>query len=387
MNSMNYLGRIVSNFKEFYNEINAATLTGAIDVVVVEQPDGTFTCSPFHVRFGKLGVLRSREKVVDIEINGEPQDIHMKLGDSGEAFFVEEVACSDTENIPEHLATSPIPVSEFEKLYTDEKPRRKSIDLGYNENYENQVSDYKTRRYTDSHDQDYSLKKKDFVQRQISLGNIAVEHSIEELTDKKLHDDDQNHDEIFKMDSLDTEPPKLVKEPLKLDNDGNEKVEENKSKKKRRKKSSMKKKNSQRKTSTIAENVPEQDLESKLTESTDKSSLGSSHSEHDLITGADAPVGGRIGRDSDFLFFSDTELTANSAHNSRPSTPVQSDTEFEVSQRKDNDNDQPAGQSWAWGQLPVTPNHTDLSNITDQNNPESEGKFNKILTIFLFRLW
>lgn len=64
MNSMNYIGRIVSNFREFYNEINAATLTGAIDVVVVEQADGTFTCSPFHVRFGKLGVLRSREKVV-----------------------------------------------------------------------------------------------------------------------------------------------------------------------------------------------------------------------------------------------------------------------------------------------------------------------------------
>lgn len=66
MNSMNYIGRIVSNFREFYNEINAATLTGAIDVVVVEQADGTFTCSPFHVRFGKLGVLRSREKIVSM---------------------------------------------------------------------------------------------------------------------------------------------------------------------------------------------------------------------------------------------------------------------------------------------------------------------------------
>lgn len=58
------------DFKEFYSEINAATLTGAIDVVVVEQPDGTYMCSPFHVRFGKLGVLRSREKIVS-EINFE----------------------------------------------------------------------------------------------------------------------------------------------------------------------------------------------------------------------------------------------------------------------------------------------------------------------------
>lgn len=64
MNSMNYIGKFISNFRDFYNEINAATLTGAIDVVVVEQRDGSFTCSPFHVRFGKLGVLRSREKIV-----------------------------------------------------------------------------------------------------------------------------------------------------------------------------------------------------------------------------------------------------------------------------------------------------------------------------------
>ncbi|PSN48263.1 hypothetical protein C0J52_03024 [Blattella germanica] len=113
---MNYIGKFISNFRDFYNEINAATLTGAIDVVVVEQPDGSFTCSPFHVRFGKLGVLRSREKVVDIEINGEPLDIHMKLGESGEAFFVEEVTPSelgDDEIIPPHLACSPIPDDDY----------------------------------------------------------------------------------------------------------------------------------------------------------------------------------------------------------------------------------------------------------------------------------
>lgn len=61
---MNSLARVFSNLQDFYNDINAATLTGAIDVIVVEQKDGEFQCSPFHVRFGKLGVLRSREKVV-----------------------------------------------------------------------------------------------------------------------------------------------------------------------------------------------------------------------------------------------------------------------------------------------------------------------------------
>jgi phosphatidate phosphatase PAH1 len=95
---MNYVGKLARGFKEFYNEINPATLTGAIDAVVVEQEDGTFRCSPFHVRFGKLGVIRSRERIVDIEINGMQCDLHMKLGEAGEAYFVEEVADSDSSS-------------------------------------------------------------------------------------------------------------------------------------------------------------------------------------------------------------------------------------------------------------------------------------------------
>ncbi|KAK6960528.1 phosphatidate phosphatase LPIN3 [Biomphalaria glabrata] len=105
--SFGFVTRWFQNVKGFYNGINPATLTGAIDVVIIRQPDGTFNSSPFHVRFGKLGVLRSREKVVDIEVNGEPTDIQMKLGEAGEAFFVHEVE-SEEEDIPAYLATSPL---------------------------------------------------------------------------------------------------------------------------------------------------------------------------------------------------------------------------------------------------------------------------------------
>ncbi|XP_014839613.1 PREDICTED: phosphatidate phosphatase LPIN2-like [Poecilia mexicana] len=112
---MNYVGQLAGQVlvtvKELYKGINQATLSGCIDVIVVRQPDGTFHCSPFHVRFGKLGVLRSREKVIDIEINGEPVELHMKLGDNGEAFFVQEAERSN-EIIPAHLVTSPIPTEE-----------------------------------------------------------------------------------------------------------------------------------------------------------------------------------------------------------------------------------------------------------------------------------
>ncbi|XP_021176159.2 zgc:123305 isoform X3 [Fundulus heteroclitus] len=108
--TMNIVGQLAETVfvtvKELYRGLNPATLTGGIDVIVVRQPDGSFQCSPFHVRFGKLGVLRSKEKIVDIEINGEPVDLHMKLGDNGEAFFVEE---HENMEVPAYLCTSPIP--------------------------------------------------------------------------------------------------------------------------------------------------------------------------------------------------------------------------------------------------------------------------------------
>ncbi|XP_034108586.1 phosphatidate phosphatase LPIN2 isoform X2 [Drosophila albomicans] len=295
---MNSLVRVFSNLQDFYNDINAATLTGAIDVIVVEQKDGEFQCSPFHVRFGKLGVLRSREKVVDIEINGTPVDIQMKLGDSGEAFFVEECPEDDGEELPENLATSPIPKSFLQSLNKGNDtmedisgvaadknasddlqiplpmPRRNSIDLSKEEpkeiavegnKFENQVSDYTQRRHTDN------------VLERRNLGD-----KLKEYTTQKMRQEWAEHEELFqdkkpqdklpeseskseaKPTQVDTEPevvsikaepaatspvttsttttPVVVIEPNK---------DESKSKtKKRRKKSQMKKKNSQRKTSS-----------------------------------------------------------------------------------------------------------------------------------------
>ncbi|XP_037549605.1 phosphatidate phosphatase LPIN1 [Nematolebias whitei] len=111
LQTMNYVGQLAGQVfvqvKELYRGLNPATLSGCIDVIVVRQPDGSLQCSPFHVRFGKMGVLQSREKVVDIEINGEPVSLHMKLGENGEAFFVKETE-NKLEVVPSYLATSPI---------------------------------------------------------------------------------------------------------------------------------------------------------------------------------------------------------------------------------------------------------------------------------------
>uniref|UniRef100_A0A6Q2X350 phosphatidate phosphatase n=1 Tax=Esox lucius TaxID=8010 RepID=A0A6Q2X350_ESOLU len=127
---MNYVGQLAETVfvtvKELYRGLNPATLTGAIDVIVVRQPDGSLQCSPFHVRFGKLGVLRSKEKVVDMEVNGEPVQLQMKLGDNGEAFFVEENEDFESR-VPAHLCTSPI---HMELLGEAEEPLEQPVSSG-----------------------------------------------------------------------------------------------------------------------------------------------------------------------------------------------------------------------------------------------------------------
>ncbi|XP_037717928.1 phosphatidate phosphatase LPIN2 isoform X4 [Drosophila subpulchrella] len=292
---MNSLARVFSNFRDFYNDINAATLTGAIDVIVVEQRDGEFQCSPFHVRFGKLGVLRSREKVVDIEINGTPVDIQMKLGDSGEAFFVEEFLEDEDEELPANLATSPIPNSflqsrdkandtmeDISGVVADKNasedlllplpmPRRNSIDFSKEEpkeaaveggKFENQVSDYTQRRHTDN-----------------TLERRNLSEKLKEFTTQKIRQEWAEHEELFQGEKKPAESElesqsKASNETAETEKEVQNKEEDkekeqpkpditltpvttseatkevSKSKTKKRRKKSQMKKNAQRKTSS-----------------------------------------------------------------------------------------------------------------------------------------
>lgn len=62
-----------------------------MDIICVQQPDGSFKSSPFHVRFGKLKLLKSQSKTVTITVNGvESEAVAMLLGQEGEAFFLRQ---------------------------------------------------------------------------------------------------------------------------------------------------------------------------------------------------------------------------------------------------------------------------------------------------------
>ncbi|TFY64494.1 hypothetical protein EVJ58_g2591 [Rhodofomes roseus] len=119
---MNYLRGAVSAISapyQYYKDLNPATLTGAIDVIVVRRPrqqDGQsnnahpaedgheLVCSPFHVRFGKWQVLRPGDKKVNMFVNGNQVPFPMKIGEAGEAFFIFET----DEDVPDSLVTSPL---------------------------------------------------------------------------------------------------------------------------------------------------------------------------------------------------------------------------------------------------------------------------------------
>ncbi|ODV89513.1 hypothetical protein CANCADRAFT_12477, partial [Tortispora caseinolytica NRRL Y-17796] len=101
---MQYVGKAIGSVSKTWNSINPATLSGAIDVIVVDQPNGELASSPFHVRFGKFSTLRPSQKRVDFSVNGKKVDLSMKLGDEGEAFFVFQT----DYQVPEELMTSPL---------------------------------------------------------------------------------------------------------------------------------------------------------------------------------------------------------------------------------------------------------------------------------------
>ncbi|CCD26494.1 phosphatidate phosphatase PAH1 NDAI_0H03210 [Naumovozyma dairenensis CBS 421] len=104
---MQYVGRALGSVSKTWSSINPSTLSGAIDVIVVEQPDGTLACSPFHVRFGKFQILKPSQKKVEVIVNDKSTNIPMKLSESGEAYFVFETG-SDLGNIPSELLASPV---------------------------------------------------------------------------------------------------------------------------------------------------------------------------------------------------------------------------------------------------------------------------------------
>lgn len=206
-------------------------------------------------------------------------------------------------------------------------------------------------------------------------------------------------------------------------------TDETKSKKKRRKKSMMKKKATQRKGSSSSSvgsvNSDANDAETTGTTATSSSTDDSPKSESNVAAGghnaADQSMNAFVGpadnntdavvpttptsalsspmspkqspamsraRDLDIHFFSDTELaSAKSPDGSRPSTPIQSDSEFEMSNRGGLQLDKAAlmggsgsSASWKWGELPTQGDDTQVATTEDAKQAQRNSMLSNMFS-------
>ena len=61
--------------------------SGAMDILVIKSPNEIFKSSAFHVRFGSLKVIKSKEQDIEIFVNSKRKNVTMKLSSSGDAYF------------------------------------------------------------------------------------------------------------------------------------------------------------------------------------------------------------------------------------------------------------------------------------------------------------
>lgn len=84
---MNYATGLFSSVFTLYTEINPSTLSGANDVIVVNN-DGEYNCTPFELRFGKMDMFRITTRTIYLIINDKMSDLSMTIVNNGDILFL-----------------------------------------------------------------------------------------------------------------------------------------------------------------------------------------------------------------------------------------------------------------------------------------------------------
>ncbi|KAG5383293.1 hypothetical protein IGI04_034763 [Brassica rapa subsp. trilocularis] len=82
---MNAVGRIGSYIYRGVGTVSGPfhPFGGAIDIIVVQQPDGSFKSSPWYVRFGKFqGALKNKRNLIKIDVNGLDSPFNISVRES-----------------------------------------------------------------------------------------------------------------------------------------------------------------------------------------------------------------------------------------------------------------------------------------------------------------
>jgi len=112
---------------------------GAVDIILVEDPSGSVQSTPWHCRLraSRVRGTGKRIEVVNILINGSDSGIRMRVGNAGEAFFVERLQGDRCGSRPID-ACSPIPSIAAAPTTTPESPL--TLDIGPKQSEEDELS-------------------------------------------------------------------------------------------------------------------------------------------------------------------------------------------------------------------------------------------------------
>jgi phosphatidate phosphatase LPIN len=294
---------------------------------------------------------------VDIEVNGNPVDIHMKLDDNGAAFFVEGLE-EDHEDLPPELATSPLPQLDEQERPAWDEVDREAVNRSLSKEFDQEIPEVK---------QDDATEDTVDEAPAILLPNdptMEIHHKSKLSKSKRKRKTRAKHTRNSSKSSLKEvvavsdysvpiEPEAKVEEAIEVIVDTNVR------------KSSEIDVGGQRCSETAEHSL----LLSRLPKAEQLDSLvvdddEDSSNDSDLNRNKTGKEGNSLplSMERQLQYYSEPEISPGSSPmGSRPGSPVSSDTEYETRGQRGSKEGKEASeqQSWEWGKLPssTTPQH------------------------------
>ncbi|XP_006654520.1 phosphatidate phosphatase PAH1 [Oryza brachyantha] len=202
---MNVVGRVGSLISQGVYSVATPfhPFGGAVDIIAVEQPDGSYRSTPWYVRFGKFqGVLKGAEKVVTITVNGVDANFHMLLDNSGQAYFMRELVPGSenpgTSSEEEEASSGPEPPVRSKSdgdLYMGTKDRPGSPELNVERQEKQPLEEFDSYSYSRLEVEEDSEKQPDGGNSEMVLVSVdghvltaPISSTEENMEDVQLSD-------------------------------------------------------------------------------------------------------------------------------------------------------------------------------------------------------
>ena len=165
--------------KKFYDifEYNSSTLSGCLDVIVVQKKDGSLHSSPFHVRIGKFKAFNTKLKKIQVFVNNADTKTHLVLNKEGIGYFEEEVFYSLQTTDGELETSSACFQSDEDSPEVQPKPINEVGNIEKTQN--SKIEKISNRKYTDcDSSNEASIKTSVKLQRKLSDYKIKDDSSM-----------------------------------------------------------------------------------------------------------------------------------------------------------------------------------------------------------------